>query len=334
MCLCAGELYYTISWGFCQYPITRYCADSKKSAQYIVNIPFFWLLSPIASINAANFDQSDRISYDIGKSFDFTSFESVESAIENSTRIDEILQIIRLCAAYEFGDPAHGIGIVKLADEGGAKLVVDAREHNEGERRADELDVEIADSDGLRIFFGRIFDIHRDLVAKSLGNYICKPFGVGSVGVKLDLIVTDIADLAEKILEIGLKKRLASADRDAVKYSLSLFQMFEHLLDGISLCASRIEDEGGVVAEGSTQVTATRENGAGGEPVVIEKRQFIKALNIHFSPILICRKSSIIKNNVFRIFHNGRTYYATPIGRAVLPVIRELILAALFEAAI
>ena len=70
-------------------------------------MPFFWLLSPIASIDAANFDKSDRISYDIGKSFDFTSFESVESAIENCARIHEILQIICFCASDKFCYAAH-----------------------------------------------------------------------------------------------------------------------------------------------------------------------------------------------------------------------------------
>lgn len=171
---------------------------------------------------------------------------------------------------------------MKLTDKGGAELVIDTRKHNEGERRADQLNVEIADADGLRVFFGRIFDIHRNLVAKPLGNDARKALRVGAVGVKFDLIVADVAHAAKKILKIGLKKGLTAADGDSVKYALAFAEMREDLVGAVALGPAGIENERRIVAEGTAKVASARKDRAGSQPGVIEKSEFIESLNVHF----------------------------------------------------
>lgn len=181
---------------------------------------------------------------------------------------------------------------MELTDEGGAELVVDARKHNEGKRRADQLDVKIADADGLRVFFGRVFDIHRHLIAKSLGNDACKALGVGAVGVELDLIVADVAHAAKEILKIGLQKRLAAADGDSVKDALAFAKMREDLVDTVALGPAGIENERRIVAEGAAKVASAREDRAGSQPGVIEKCEFIESLNVHF--VTYSKKENIV----------------------------------------
>ena len=94
--------------------------------------------------------------------------------------------------------------------------------------------------------------------------------GMRAVGVELYLVVSDVADRAEKILEVGLKQRLAAADADALEDTLALAEMRKHLVDGIALGASRIENEGRIMAEGATQIASAREDGASGKPGVVK----------------------------------------------------------------
>ena len=105
-----------------------------------------------------------------------------------------------------------------------------------------------------------------------------------AVGVKLDLVIADIAYPAKKILKIGLKDRLAAADADAVKYTLALFEMGKNFINRVSFRASRIKNEPRIVAEGTAQVASARKDGASRESGVVKKCEFIKALNVHLLP--------------------------------------------------
>ena len=60
----------------------------------------------------------------------------------------------------------------------------------------------------------------------------------------------------------------------------------KNFFDSIAFRASRIKNEPRIMTEGTAQVASARENGTSRETGVVEKCEFIKALNVHLLPQL------------------------------------------------
>ena len=114
-----------------------------------------------------------------------------------------------------------------------------------------------------------VLDVHRDAVEQSLFHQRAEPFGEGTVCVKLHAQPLFL-NLVQKRGKLVLKQRLSAGNYDAVQKPAPAFQKIPEIF----LCELRLrraaDDEPCVMAEGTSEITSAREDGAGHKPRIIQ----------------------------------------------------------------
>ena len=130
----------------------------------------------------------------------------------------------------EIGDLKKRLLAVKRMYGGGAEFVIHPPFEQERDRGAHARHVKARNSHGFGIACGRIFYIHRNVIAKSLVDHGAKSVGVSAVGIELYRIRAKLAHAGEKILRILPKQRLAARQHDSVENSLSFIKEGKNLV--------------------------------------------------------------------------------------------------------
>ena len=129
-----------------------------------------------------------HVFFDNGKHF-FHFFFALPgySAADKVAAINEILQKIAFGSLYKTGGFFHAFDSVELFRDGGAELVIDDAGQQKVYRFVDGRHIEAFQPYRFGVFFGRIFDIHGDVIDKVLRNQLFSQRGIGSVRVELNL---------------------------------------------------------------------------------------------------------------------------------------------------
>ena len=146
----------------------------------------------------------------------------------------------------------------------------------------DRRDVQKREARRLGIEAGGVFNVHRHAVYKPLLHEGDEPLRKGAVRIELDLIA-ERADLAQEVRHVGVQKRLAARDGDAVEQALTLLQESENRLHAAVGRAQRLRnDQRSVVAEGTAEIAPAGENRAGDQTGIVQQRHLLQSGNEHF----------------------------------------------------
>ena len=166
---------------------------------------------------------------------------------------------------------------VQALDDGGAEFIFHPAFEQEVLAALDRRDVQQREARRLGIEAGGVLDVHRHAVDQPLLHEGDEPIREGAVRVELDLIAQR-ADLPQEVRHIGVQKRLAARDGDAVEQALTLFQEGKNRLHPAVGRAQRLRnDQRRVVAEGTAEVAPAGENRAGNAAGIVQQRHLLQA---------------------------------------------------------
>ena len=165
---------------------------------------------------------------------------------------------------------------VDARDHRSAEFVVGTAFHDEARAFSESIDGDMGIPGSNRVFFRGVLDVHRPEINEIRLHEEPYFFGEGAVCIEF-YEEAERFYFPDKFLEIGLERRLAAGDADAVEFPLPLLEKFEEFASFVAACLREILigrlDEFRIVAERTPEGAADRKGDGSDFPGVVEERE-------------------------------------------------------------